>query len=53
MCVNALKVNEDGFASGGAIIADVDRVSRLCRVLSFSFVKRDGKYVCPRVCENC
>lgn len=42
---SAFKANEDGFALGGAIVANVSRVNRFCKVLSFSFVKQYENYV--------
>lgn len=37
--MNAIRSNEDGLSSGGALVVDIGRVGLSCNKLMFSFVR--------------
>lgn len=43
--INAIQSGEIGFASAGAVVANIVKIGLLCNKVSFSFVKRDGNFV--------
>lgn len=40
--INAIRALEEGVSSGGVIVVDIARIGRMCYILNFSFVRREG-----------
>ena len=49
--MNAIRCNEDGLGSGGAIVADIVKACLSCASLSFCFVKREGNCVAHQLAK--